>query len=92
MSPVAGFQIVVQQVLEPRLVEVFGGILYGIPARADKLERAGLDEVVYLVYRTGQMRIKLRVRIDVVKTLPVRVVVVLGHLAGCSPRRYVVLR
>ena len=85
VAPVYGVEGVLEQLLEPGLVEVVQGILVLVPRGVHQLERAAHDETLALLDAAREVEVHQGVTIDVVESLSVGTVHADGHLPCRSP-------
>ena len=80
------------ELLERRLVEIVFGLLILVAGFVHELKRARHHEPSPLLDTAGQMKVNGHIPVNVVKTLPVRVVNIDGHLPCRPPIRDVLSR
>ena len=85
VPPVVGGKRILEQLLEPRLVEIVVRLLVLVALRIYQLERLRHDESHTLAHAPRKVKVNLHIPVNVVKAFTVRAVHVDGHLPCLSP-------
>ena len=85
MPPPPGLKAELHKLLEPGLIEVVSCVLIFIAGLIYKFERTGHNETTPLIDTASEMKIRINIPVNIIKTLTVRTVNIQSHLPGRSP-------